>query len=46
MSSFGVVASGDSTDKKKAAGTRIAAIGIEPRQQIVRLGCDPLTTRC
>jgi hypothetical protein len=30
MSAFGAVASSDSTDKK-AAGTKIAAMGIEPR---------------
>jgi hypothetical protein len=34
MSAFGAVASGDSTDKKKAAGTRIAAMGIEPARAI------------
>jgi hypothetical protein len=29
----GAVASGDSTERKKAAGTRIAATGIEPPHQ-------------
>ena len=31
MSPFGTVALGDSTDRKKAAGPKIAAMGIEPR---------------
>ena len=31
MSPFGAVASGDSTERKKAAGTMIAAMGTEPR---------------
>jgi hypothetical protein len=31
VSPFGALASDDSTERKKAAGTRIAAIGIQPR---------------